>query len=77
MNVSHRNAQDFHKETWFTPKPVYFQKYSALLWLKVVPMQGKTKPYCIHSPVLLNKARIWDCGNFVTGEFLTKTAGFF
>lgn len=26
MHVSHRNAQNFHKETWFTPKPVYFQK---------------------------------------------------
>lgn len=56
MHMNHRNAQDFHKEEmwlWNTPKPVYFQKYSALLWLKVVCMQGKIKLICRYVGIML------------------------
>lgn len=53
MHVSHRNAQNFHKETWFIPKPVYFQKYSVLLWLKVVLTQGKSKLICRYVAIML------------------------
>lgn len=90
--MSCRNARDFHKETWFTPKPfIYFHKYFQYIFRNTLHCCGsrlylcKGKPnqsadmwesYCIHSPVLLNKTRLWDCENSMAGEFLTKTAGF-
>lgn len=83
MLVSHRNAQDFHKETWFTPNPVYFQKYSALLWLKVVLMQGESKLICRYVGIMLytqssfaKQSKALGLWEFCDGWFFDKNSRF-